>query len=153
MKKRVVIFALTLLALPVLAQKKVSEVDAIKAAIEKESNAFFEINHDAWIDSWVHAPYSYWSFVDSEGMSHYEGWNAIEIGFNDYFITSKPSNSKIERQWLETRVYGTGAFVRFKQRIITNGVPGVEQTEIRILEKDKDKKDWKIVLVGVLKKS
>jgi len=153
MKKRVVILALTLLALPVLAQKKVSEVDAIKTAIEKESNAFFEINHDAWMDSWVHAPYSYWSFVDAEGMSHYEGWDAIEVGFNDYFITSKPSDVKIERKWLETRVYGTGAFVRFKQRLIVDGVPGIEQTEIRILEKDKDKKDWKIVLVGVLKKS
>lgn len=151
MKKLNVIIALTLLALPVLAQKNASEVDAIKAAIVKETDAFFEINHEAWMDSWLHAPYSYWSFVDSEGLSHYEGWDAIEIGFNDYFITSKPANTKIERKWLETRVYGTGAFVRFKQRVIVDGVPGIEQTEIRILEKDK--KDWKIVLVGVLKKS
>lgn len=153
MKKLDVVIAITLLALPVLAQKKASEVDAIKAVIEKESDAFFSINHDAWMDSWVHAPYSYWSYVDAEGMSHFEGWNAIEVGFNDYFITSKPSNVKIERKWLETRVYGTGAFARFKQRVITDGVPGIEQTEIRILEKDKNNKDWKIVLVGVLKKS
>ena len=88
----------------------------------------------------MHAPYSYWSFVDSEGISHYEAWDAIEVGFNDYFITSKPSNAKIERKWLETRVYGTGAFVRFKQQLIANGVRGIEQTEIRILEKEKDQK-------------
>jgi hypothetical protein len=139
-----------LLMFPVMAQRA-NEVDAIKAAIEKETKAFFEIDYKTWLDSWVHTPYAYWSFVDSTGISQYEGWRAIEIGFTDYFITSKPANTKIERTWQEVRVYGDGAFARFKQRVVTDGVPGDEQTEIRILEKDK-KSGWKIVLVGVLKK-
>jgi len=139
-----------LLVFPVIAQR-VNEVDAIKAAIERETKAFFEIDYKTWLDSWVHTPYAYWSFVDSTGISQYEGWRAIEIGFTDYFITGKPANTNIERTWQEVRVYGDGAFARFKQRVITNGMAGEEQTEIRILEKDK-KTGWKIVLVGVLKK-
>lgn len=140
-----------LLVVPVMAQR-VNEVDAIKAAIEKETKAFFEIDYKTWLDSWVHTPYAYWSFVDSTGISQYEGWRAIEIGFTDYFITGKPANTRIERVWQEVRVYGDGAFARFKQRVITDGVAGAEQMEIRILEKDK-KSGWKIALVGVLKPS
>ncbi|MFZ6014352.1 MAG: hypothetical protein ACOYXT_28690 [Bacteroidota bacterium] len=140
-----------LLTLPVVAQKKVNDVDAIKAVIERETKAFFDVDYKTWMDSWVHAPYSYWAFAEASDISQYEGWKAIEIGFTDYFLTSKPTNSKIERTWQEVRVYGDGAYARFKQRVITDGVPGAEQTEIRILEKDK-KDGWKIVLVGVLKK-
>jgi hypothetical protein len=57
----------------------------------------------------------------------------------------------VEREWGEIKVYGGGAYARFKQRVVTNGVPGPVQEEIRVLEKDKDK--WKILLVGVLKKA
>jgi hypothetical protein len=152
MKTSVVFFVFVmLLAVPVLAQKKPSEVDAIKSAIEKETKAYFSIDQQAWMDSWVHAPYSYWSYVDESAINHFEGWNAIEIGFNDYFVTSKPSSIQVEREWLEIRVYGSGAYARFKQYVVANGVKGPEQTEIRILEKDKNA--WKIVLVAVLKKA
>lgn len=149
MKKPIAVFALCLLLVLSVTAQKPNEVDAIKAVIEKETNAFFNIDYDTWMNSWVHAPHAYWSFVDSTGVVQYEGWKAIEVGFNDYFITSKPTSFKIERVWQEVRVYGTGAFARFKQIITSNGVRGPEQTEIRILEKDKNA--WKIVLVGVLK--
>lgn len=128
--------------------QKASETDLIKAAIVRETDAFFQIDYKTWMDSWVHAPYAYWSLVDASGTSYYEGWEAIEIGFTDYFVTSKPSNTKIERTWQEIRVYGNGAYARFRQKIITDGVAGNEQMEIRVLEKQKNV--WKIVLVGVL---
>lgn len=151
MKKSITISALMLmLAIQVLAQKA-SDVDAIKAVIEKETKAYFGIDQKTWMDSWVHAPYSYWSFVDENGMSHYEGWKAIEIGFNDYFVTSRPSDIQIERKWIDIRVYGNGAYARFKQHVVNNGIVGPEQTEIRILEKEKNV--WKIAVVGVLKKN
>ncbi|HYG19434.1 MAG TPA: hypothetical protein VD816_10920 [Ohtaekwangia sp.] len=150
MKKSMLVFALCLLQVYQVMAQRINDVDAIKAAIERETNAYFNIDYKTWLDSWLHAPYAYWSFVDSSGISQYEGWDAIEIGFTDYFITSKPVVTEIERNWQEIRVYGNGAFARFKQRVITNGMPGAEQTEIRILEKDK-KNVWKIVLVGVLK--
>ena len=153
MKKPIILSAICLLlTISLLAQKKVAvnEVDAVKAAIEKETKAFFAIDFETWINSWAHTPYAYWSFVDTTGVSQYEGWKAIEIGFTDYFLTSKPTNVQIERTWQEVRVYGTGAFARFKQVNITDGVRGLVQTEIRILEKDKT--GWKIVLVGVLKR-
>ena len=149
MKKSIVSFAYCLLlAFPLTAQKT-NDVDAIKAVIEKETNAFFSVDYETWMNSWVHAPHAYWSFVDTTGIVQYEGWKAIEIGFTDYFITSKPSEFKVDRVWQEIRVYGTGAFARFRQVVTSNGVRGGEQTEIRILEKDKT--GWKIVLVGVLR--
>jgi hypothetical protein len=141
-----------LLAIQVLAQKKAtSEVEAIKSAIEKETRAYFSIDQQSWMDSWVHAPYSYWSYADESTTNHFDGWSAIEVGFNDYFVTSKPTTISVEREWQEIRVYGTGAYARFKQYVVANGVKGPEQTEIRILEKDKT--TWKIVLVAVLKKT
>jgi hypothetical protein len=149
MKKSSAVFAFIMLAVPVLAQKT-SEVDAIKAVIEKETKSYFSIDQKAWMDCWAHVPHAYWSFVDQTTTSHFEGWNAIEIGFNDYFVTSKPTNIQIERQWLDVRVYNNGAFARFKQYVITDGIRGPEQTEMRILEKEKNA--WKIVVVAVLKK-
>lgn len=155
-KSLLTISLLMLLVLTVSAQKKkviapVNEVDAIKAAIEKETKAFFAVDYDGWMSSWVHAPYAYWSFVDSSGVSQHDGWKAIEVAFTDYFITSKPApNMRIERTWEEVRVYGNGAFARFTQRVFNNGVSGGEQTEIRVLEKDPSNV-WKIVLVAVLR--
>ena len=149
MKKSIVIFTYCLLLAFSVAAQKINEVDAIKAVIEKETNAFFSIDYETWMNSWVHGPHAYWSYVDSTGIVQYEGWKAIEIGFTDYFITSKPAEFKVERVWQEIRVYGTGAFARFKQVVTAGGVRGGEQTEIRILEKEKN--TWKIVLVGVLR--
>lgn len=133
---------------------KTSDVDAIKKLIERETDAYFGIDYKTWMSSWIHTPSAYWSFADTSGISTFEGWKAIEIGFTDYFVTSKPNNTEIERNWQEIKVYGNGAYARFKQRVITNGVPGPEQVEIRVLEKDpNDNNNWKILLVGVLKKA
>jgi hypothetical protein len=153
MKKASLICSLCLLvALEAQAQKvnKVNDVDAIKTVIEQETKAFFSIDYKTWMESWMHTPSAYWSYADTSGINYYEGWNAIEVGFTDYFLTSKPANINIERTWQEIKVFGNGAYARFKQRLITDGVRGPEQVEIRVLEKDKN--TWKILLVGVLKK-
>jgi len=107
-----------------------------------------ETDYKGWMDCWVHAPYAYWSFADTTGVNTYEGWKAIEIGFTDYFVTSKPSTAKVDRRWHEIRVYGNGAYARFVQ-ISTNEGQTVEEDELRILEKQSNQ--WKIVLVGVMK--
>ena len=165
MKKSIVFFSLSLLlAVTVNAQKSnaqksvkaknVNDVEAIKALIERETKAYFNIDYKTWTDSWVHSPSAVWSFADSAGITTFEGWKAIEIGFTDYFVTSKPDyRMQIERKWDEVKVYGNGAYARFKQYVITDGVRGPEQLEIRILEKDQTRNEWKILLVGVLKKS
>lgn len=129
---------------------KVTDVDAIKKLIEDESKAYFSVDYQKWMESWVHTPSAYWSYADTTGITSFEGWKAIEIGFTDYFVTTKPAQIEIQRQWQEVKVYGNGAYARFKQRLVTNGVMGPEQVEIRVLEKEKDR--WKILLVGVLKK-
>ena len=143
--------AVLLLSISLLAQK-VSDEQAIKSVIEKETKAYFSIDYDTWMNSWSHVPYAYWSYADTAGITYHEGWKAIEIGFTDYFVTSKPSIIEIERNWEDLRIYKNGAYARYKQTVITDGVRGPEQTEIRVLEKDPKDKKWKIVLVGVLKK-
>ena len=153
MKKYISTFTVCLLLVVSAMAQKANEIDAIKAAIEKETKAFFEIEYKTWVVSWEHAPYAYLSMADSTEIHQFEGWRAIEIGFTDYFITQKPNHSKVERTWMEIRVYGDGAFARFNQRVTSpEGVAGNEQTEIRILEKDKKQNVWKIALVGVLRK-
>lgn len=152
MKKFIISMAAGLLFIPVMAQKKISDEDAIKAVIERETKAYFDIDYKNWIDSWSHVPYAYWSYADTAGINYYVGWKAIETGFTDYFITTKPTEIEIDRTWEHLRVYKDGAYARFKQKVISGGVEGPEQTEIRVLERDKKDDQWKIVLVGVLKK-
>jgi hypothetical protein len=139
-----------LLSIAGMAQK-ISDEAAIKAVIERESKAWFGVDYKNWIQSWAHVPYAYWSYADTAGINQFKGWKAIEIGFTDHFVTTKPSNIQIDRTWEDVRIYKDGAYARFKQSLITNGVRGPEQTEIRVLEKDKKDNAWKIVLVGVLK--
>ena len=143
--------AALLLSISLLAQK-LSDEEAIKAVIEKETKAYFSIDYDTWMDSWSHVPYAYWSYADTAGITYHEGWKAIEIGFTDYFVTSKPISIQIERNWEDLRIYKNGAYARYKQAVITDGVRGPEQIEIRVLEKNPKDNKWKIVLVGVLKK-
>ena len=143
--------AVLLLAITLIAQK-ITDEDAIKKVIERETAAYFGVDYESWMDSWSHVPYAYWSYADTAGINYYEGWKAIEIGFSDYFISNRPLAIDIDRTWEDLRIYKDGAYARFKQTVITNGVKGPEQTEIRVLEKDKKDNEWKIVLVGVLKK-
>lgn len=153
MKKKAKIFVIGLswlMCASIATAQDDKEKAAIKDAIEKETTAFFQIDAKGWMDCWAHVPYAYWSMSDTSGFNTFEGWKAIEIGFNDYFMTSKPSNARITRKWNDLRVYGTGAYARFVQYTTNEGVTVVED-ELRILEKQNNR--WKIVLVGVMKES
>jgi len=159
MRKAVLLITLSFLGLALtsaVAQEKKkkdksnsNEVELVKAAIDKESKAFFEINSTAWTDSWAHVPYAYWSFADTTDVNFFEGWDAIEKGFSDYFRTSKPSTTKMERNWHEVRVYGNFAYARFTQKV-QDDVGRDEQAEVRVLEKINGQ--WKLVHVGVIAK-
>ena len=78
-----------------------------------------------------------------------EGTKNIQRNFNEYFRTAKPSKSKIERTWIEIRVYGKGAYARFTQKI-TDEIDRDETSEVRVLEKDNGK--WKIVVMNAMAK-
>ena len=138
----VVFFALTLSA---FGQKK--DIDAIKALIERETKAFFEIDQKTWAESWVHEPYAFWSFADTTDVNSFSGWQAIEDGFAAYFRTAKPSPAKIDRTWHDIRVFGNGAYARFTQKVNDN-TRRQPQAEVRVLEKVKGQ--WKIVCVSVI---
>jgi hypothetical protein len=156
MKKSLIFVAFLMLIFSVQAQKKKdlqaeADREAIKAVIVKETQSFFETNKAAWKECWVQAPRAYWSFADSTDVNYYEGWDAIEKGFADYFKMSKPATVKIENRWVDIQVYGSGAFVHFRQKISGDGIDREEQSEVRILERNSQGL-WKIVHVGVIRK-
>jgi len=133
------------------------EVAAIKAVLEKETQAFFDVNRKDWEDSWLKVPYAYWSYSDSTGTSFIEGWENISKSFDEYFkthVANRPidvahqsANVKIERKWHDIRVYGNGAYVHYTQKVQDN-IDRDETSQIRVLEK-KDGK-WKVICVGVI---
>jgi ketosteroid isomerase-like protein len=135
--------------LSVSAQKKNADAEAIRAVIERETKAFFEIDYKTWADSWAHTAYAFWSFADTTDVNSFSGWTQIEKGFAEYFRTSKPSTAKIQREWLglEVKIYGNGAYVRFNQ-IVNDGTVRPGQAEVRVLEKINGQ--WKIVCVSVI---
>jgi len=147
------IFLLTSVA--VYAQKKPkekaptqqNEEAMIKAVIEKETKAFFEIDQKTWTELWVHEPYAFWSFADTTDVNSFSGWDDIYKGFNNYFKTSKPSTAKIARTWHHIRIAGNFAYIRFTQEVADNiGRP--PQAEVRVMEKVNGL--WKIVCVSVI---
>ena len=136
---------LVFVSVGVYGQKK--DIEAIKALIEKETKAFFEIDKATWSSSWVHEPYVFWSFADTTDVNSFSGWQAIESGFADYFRTAKPSKASINRTWHDIKVYGNGAYARFTQKVNDNS-RRPSQAEVRVLEKVKG--EWKIVCVSVI---
>ena len=124
------------------------EISNIKAVIEKETKAFFEIDQKAWSDCWAHVPYAFWSFADTTDVNSFSGWEAINHGFADYFASSKPSTAIIDREWLDVKVFGNGAYVRFTQKVNERDIIRDKQAEVRVLEKVNGQ--WKIIHVGVI---
>ena len=109
---------------------------AIKAVIEKETTAFFAVDRKNWEVNWLDAPYTFWCYADSTGASSLEGTEKIKRNFDEYFRTAKPSKSKIDRTWLEIKVYGRGAYVRFIQKVVDE-IDHDETSEMRVLERDR----------------
>ena len=128
------------------AQKK-NDTEAIKALIEKETKAFFEIDYKTWADSWAKTPYSFWSFADTTDVNSFSGWENIEKGFGEHFRTARPSKANIERKWHDIKIFGNGAYARFTQHVKDNS-SRAPQAEVRVLEKINGQ--WKIVCVNVI---
>ena len=145
--KLLIVSLLMLFSLPSTAQK---DQDLIKAVIEKETQSFFRVDRKGWEESWLKAPYAYWSYSDSTGTSYVEGWDQLNKTFEDYFKTAKPNQARITNDWVEIRVYGNGAYARFTQRV-QDDIDRDETSQVRVLEKGKDGK-WKVVFVGAVAK-
>jgi hypothetical protein len=128
---------------------ELQEIERVKAVIDQESKGFFGLDYTLWADSWAHVPYAYWSFADTTDVNFFEGWEAIDREFQNYFKTSKITTAKMERHWNDVRVYGNAAYARFTQKI-QDELGRDEHVEVRVLEKHKGQ--WKIVYVGIIAK-
>jgi hypothetical protein len=152
MKTKIIIFPFIawLVASNVLAQP--NEIAAVKEMIAKETDAFFGVNRQAWADCWLHESYVYWSYSDSTATSFVQGWDGdqgLYKTFDNYFKTAKPSKAAITRDWIDVKVYGNGAYVRFFQNL-KDEIDHDITSEVRVLEK-KDGK-WKVIFVGAIAK-
>jgi len=141
-------FILSFLLVSMIVSKAFAQDDKqqIRAVIEKETDSFFNVDRKNWESTWLDAAYTHWSLSDSAGGSFLNGTESIRRNFDEYFKTAKPSKSKIERKWIEVRLYNSGAYVLFKQ-IVADDIDRDETSEMRVLEKNKDGK-WKIVCMG-----
>jgi hypothetical protein len=137
-----------------------NDIEAIKAAIEKETLSFIKGDKQNWDASWVQAKHSYWSYSDSTGTSFIEGWDKINKNFEELFKTRKANRNidvvtdtneiTVERKWQEIRVYGDGAYVRYTQKVKDNQIDRDETSQIRVMEKMDGV--WKVVYVGIIAK-
>lgn len=134
---------LVLVSLTLAAQDEKADMLAIKKTIERETTSFFNVDQNNWQTNWLDVPYAYWAYADSTGGSSVEGTENIRKNFDEYFKTAKPSKAKIDREWLDIRVYGKGAYARFVQKA-TDGIDVDVTSETRVLEKDKEGK-WRII--------
>jgi hypothetical protein len=123
------------------------DIEAIKAVIAKETSAFMNVDYKTWSDTWVKAPYVYWSYSDSTTTSYVDGWDALNKTYAQYFRDSRPSHAEITNEWIEIRVYGNGAYARFIQRV-KDDIDFDETSQVRILEKTEGK--WKVVCVWAI---
>ena len=136
------VFLLLLVFGPLLLKAQETEKEAIKRVIMMETESYLGVDQAAWASSWHQVPYAYWSFADKDGSQYINGWEAIQQTFEQYFRSQKPSKSRIYYTWQEIRVYGNGAYARFKEKADDGN--RVEVTDqVRMLEK-KDGK-WKII--------
>jgi hypothetical protein len=119
----------------------------IKALIENETKAFFEIDQKGWANCWANVPYAFWSFADTTDVNSFSGWDEIYKGFDNYFKTSKPSTAKIKRDWHHIVIKGNFAYVRFTQ-LVSDESLRPSQAEVRVMEKINGL--WKIVCVSVI---
>ena len=125
-----------------------NDIEAIKGVIERETTSFFAVDREGWEVNWANTSYCYWSLCDSAGGSYMDGIENIKKNFDEYFRTAKPSKSKIDRVWLEVRVYGKGAYARFIQKVVDD-IDHDVTSEVRVMEKDKDG-HWKIVCLNAI---
>ncbi len=123
--------------------------DAIKTVIAQETSAFMNVDYKSWADTWLKVPYAYRSYSDANTTSYIEGWEELDKTFAAYFKTARPSNSEIINEWIEIKVFGVGAYVRFTQKI-KDEIEIEETSQMRVLEK-KDGK-WRIVCLGAIAK-
>ncbi|MBK5278001.1 MAG: hypothetical protein JJE09_03955 [Bacteroidia bacterium] len=156
MKTKSFFLTLSLLSILWISGVAQDDVAAVKAVIEKETFSFQNVDRKNWADSWLQAPYAYWSYSDSTGTSFVQSWNAIDKSFDTYFKTQVSSRQidvarkglSIERKWGEIRIYKNGAFVQYIQKVKDGMIDRDETSQIRFLEKVNGK--WKIVYVGII---
>lgn len=144
MKTFITVLVSILSWIPVLTISAQDEKEAIKKVIATETSSFMNCDYAAWADTWAKVPYAYWCYSDSTTSSFVEGWDSLDQTYARYFKEAIPSHAEITNEWIEIRVFGSGAYARFIQ-LAKDDVDRDETSQVRVLEKIDGK--WKVVCV------
>lgn len=133
-----------------------TEAEAIMGVIERESQAFWLKDYDAWANCWVHAPYirtlGWW---ERGGVTVIEGWDMLNERIAAHMQSNpeiNPTASEVRREQINMRIASDMAWLTFDQYGIDTGekdmdMPGLSR-ETRVLEKHNG--EWKLVYVNWL---
>lgn len=128
------------------------EKDAIMATIERETEAFFARDYDAWKDTYVQEDYAFQAWSNQDGTFDASvGWNGIDSSVGKY-INDNPepesSHPIVERKNVKYKFYGNDvAYLTWDQfNSDRSGDVFYHSKEMRLLEKVGD--EWKIVSVS-----
>ena len=124
------------------------EKEAIKAVIEKESDAHFARDIDRQFDCFIQDETSTGVLAGEDGF--YDGWEIISAAYKSIYENSpEPANLKVKNNNYKIKVYKDCAWAVYDEYTVDeNDSISSGPRVIKFLEKVDD--DWEIVLLSVL---
>lgn len=150
--KKHLLFSLFICGLlsPTFAQQK--DEDAIKRAIQKETDSYYAGNYDQWANTWAHEPYILWTTNSGEEGGHFKmmGWSVLNGNMKSAFEDRKTPwpIPKFVRENYVVRQNATMAFATFDQVQTNSDGSARRSRESRVLEKQGN--DWKLIYAAIL---
>lgn len=132
------------------AQPPKTDVVAIKAVIEQETQSWLNVDQKAWLSSWADVPEAHLLYSETGGKVHQI---KMPAGMKGMLADQKPSNAKFKNTNYQIRVNGNAAFAQFDQEFSGDDGSHDQARETRYLEKtgrSDGSGQWKIVHVGAL---
>ena len=147
---------LTVILLPLFiffsCQQKIdieNEKEAIKKVVENETNFFFARNFEEFSKTWVHAPYTFHTFLSNNFRSEDIGWDSLGTRVKSQMeITNTPLTDEIIRKNYSYRIYDNCAWVAYEEYFkseMDENPDLLPSRQFRVLEKSDD--GWKIAFL------
>lgn len=158
MKKVLMMISVALYATAIFSQSPsvMSEEEAIKQALTKETASFWSADYEGWANSYVHEPYLVSTLTnggDPGDVMTFWGWEALDNTVSQWIkgMLAAPAdkrpkyNGKIDKWNIQIR--GNMAYVTYNHHFEDN-VTKMDVIEQRVVEKINGA--WKIVMSSTL---
>ncbi len=130
------------------------EKEAIKAVVEKETNAFWARDLDQQLECFIQDETTTWVNAGRDGLGDGDGWENIRnsyirefLGKDDFYENYPESNRKVKNKYYKIKVYKDCAWVVYDEYYVFENDSIIDGPKaIRFLEKVDD--EWKLVLLS-----